>query len=320
MQQKGRAMEIYDAGKIMRMKREALGYTRKQICERFPDISEKTLARLEKGTERVRWGNIQKLLEFYHQRSFAIYPILDLKNPNAMGMYSDILVLIFQKNYKEAERKLEILEQCVNKESKESLSHLEVLKRGLQHLIGKEEVDGKETILFFEKVIAGMMPEGVALEKWPLNKQELFTYMLFLNVLASEKQHERIIQITRKLLANIEQGYMSKMMFADFHGCFTRRLIRSLHEQKQCDEIVELAKKSLEICAEVGDISNTYRIQGELLNYYWENDFFHDDELKKQCLEDAVDMYYLCGVCGDETKKHEFKVYLEIAHGYTDLL
>ena len=58
-------MENYDVGKVMRMKREALGYTRKEVCELCNGMSEKTLARLEKGMERVRQESIQELLHLY---------------------------------------------------------------------------------------------------------------------------------------------------------------------------------------------------------------------------------------------------------------
>ncbi len=97
-----------------------------------------------------------------------------------------------------------------------------------------------------------------------------------------------------------ENFIKNKQVFADFHGCITRRLIRCLFEQGQCDEIVELAEKSLKICGNIGDISITYRIQGELLNYFSENDFFSKDELKEQCLESARKMYYLSKIYQDK--------------------
>ncbi len=304
-------MENYDVGKVMRMKREALGYTRKEVCELCNGMSEKTLARLEKGMERVRQESIQELLHLYHQRSHAIYPVLDLEDPTIGRSYNEIFGLIFQENYREAKRKLENFERYVNKKSQESIKYIEVLKRELLYFMGEKELRGEETIQFFEKLIEGMMPENADLEKWPLNWQELNAYVAFFNVLAMEKQYETIIPIARKLLVNIEQRYQNEQMFADFHGCITRRLIRCLFEQGQCDEIVELAEKSLKICGNIGDISITYRIQGELLNYFSENDFFNKDELKEQCFESARKMYYLSKVCQDKGRMRYFREYLE---------
>ena len=312
-------MENYDVGNVMKMKREALGYTRREVCELCNGMSEKTLARLEKGLERVRQESICELLELYHQRSHTIYLILDLEDPTAGKLYNEILVLIFQENYKEARRKLEIFEQYVNKKSQESLQYIEVIKRELLYSMGEKEVGGEETIQFFEKLIGGMMPENADLQKWPLNWQELNTYLVFFNILAMEKQYETIIPIARKLLVNIEQRYQNEQIFADFHGCITRRLIRCLFEQGQYDEIVELAEKSFKICDNIGHISNTYRIQGEMLNYFLENDFFHSEELKKQCFENAKDAYELSAICDDKLKMRQFRKYLELAHGYTEL-
>lgn len=236
-------MENYNIGNVMKMKREALGYTRKEVCELCNGMSEKTLARLEKGVERVRQESIQELLYLYRQRSHTIYPVLDLEDPTIGRLYNEILVLIFQENYREAKRKLEIFERYINKESQDSIQYIEVLKRELLYFIGEKEVGGEETIHFLKKMIEKMMPENADLEKWPLNWQELNTYLAFFNVLAMEKQYETIIPIARKLLINIEQRYQNNPMFADFHGCITRRLIRCLFELDQGDEIGELAEK-----------------------------------------------------------------------------
>lgn len=303
-------MENYNIRQIMQMKRDALGYTRKELADRCGYASEKTLARLEKGEGKVRRESIRELLNLYHQRSHTIFPSIDLEDPTAGKMYSEILMLTFRKNFREARRKLEIFEQHVRKESKESVQYLEVLKRELLYFMNQKEVDGEETICFFEKMIAGMLPEDADLAKWPLNWQELHTYMAFFNVLMIEKQYGRIVPIVRQLLINIERQYQNIEMFANIHGCFTRCLLRCLFEQDQCTEMVELAQKSLSFCAAAGDISNTYRIQGELLNYFWKHDYFHDDDLKEQCLETIKNMYYLSKVCQDQKKTREFRNYL----------
>ena len=163
------------------------------------------------------------------------------------------------------------------------------------------------------------MPEGVDIEKWAFTRIELNTYLTFLNVLSIEKRYGEIVQIARKLLVNIEQKYQNMFMFADFHGCFSYKLIRALWKENICEEIRKFAEKSLDFNIVTGNISNTYLLQGELLYYMELNSFFDDSKVREQCLEVARKMYYLCIICDDEKRRKYFKRYLKRIYNYTEL-
>lgn len=301
------------------MKRMALGFTREEVCARCGGMSEKTLSRLESGKANVRKESIRELLNLYHQSSHMICTALETKDPSDSGLYLEILLLIFQKNYREAERKLDLLESYVEPESETSKRFLEIRKRTLCYLMGQKELDGKKTLEFLEEWIAGIVPEGADLAEWPLSWQEITAYVEFFNILAMEGQYGRIIPTARKLLLNLERHYHNTVMFVNLYGCLTRCLIHCMFEEGQWGGIVEQAQKGLEICAVIGDITNTYRIKGELINYYWMNDFFQSEELKEQCLKNAKDGYALSAICEDKKMMRYYRRYLKEAHGYKEV-
>ncbi len=79
---------------------------------------------------------------------------------------------------------------------------------------------------------------------------------------------------------------------------------------------MQLAEKGLEICAVTGDIVNIYRIQGELINYFWKYDFFQNREWREQCFEKAREGYVLSAVCEDRGVMRYFRRFLEDEYGY----
>lgn len=309
-------MENYDIGEIMRMKRKALGYTRAEVCARCGGMSEKTLSRLESGKMKVRRESIEELLRLYHQSSHILCPVLDAENALANRLYLEILLLLYQKNYMEAWRKFEILEADIVPKSEVSKYFMESTKRKLMYIMGQKELDGKETLKFFEELVAGMMPEGADLANWPVNWQEMSIYVDFFNILARQGQYGRIIPIAQKLLVNLEKRYHNIAIFSNFYGCITRRLIRCLFEENLGDQIVQLAEKGLEICAVTGDIVNIYRIQGELINYFWKYDFFQNGKWREQCFEKAKEGYILSAVCENRGVMRYFRRFLEDEYGY----
>ncbi len=306
-------MENYDRTQIMRMKREALGYTRKEICEHCNGIQEKTLIRVEQG-RTVRRESIWELLKFYHQSSHTIYPVMDLEKPSMAREQNEVLELMFHGNYKEAGRRQRYVESYMKDGAENTIKYSEVIGREIAYYIGEGDIDRRECVSYFEEQIAKMIPEGADLEKWPLNKKELHIYLAYFNVLEKENQYDKIILIARKLLLNIERQYHNKEIFVNYYICLMRRLIRCLYEQNQFHEVLELVRRGMEAGASVGDISDRCRIQYELLNYYWKNNFFDDDRVKEQCLETAENGYYLSKVCGDQKGMKEFQECLKMLH------
>lgn len=313
-------MENYNVGVIMRKKREALGYTRRKMCEVCHwEFTEKTLCRLESGRGSVRRESIGALLELYHQQFYTADVLLDLEGSSAGKLYYEIPVLLFQENYQEAQRKLELLERYINKCSKTGRRYLETMKRHLQCSTEGDEMDGEEAIRFFEVLLGDMLPEGADLEKWPMNHIELNIFLIFLNILCLKKQNKQITLISRRLLANIERRYQPGWIFANLHGCFSCKLIRAMHKTGEDDRIQELAEKSIKICKEAGNIPRVYQLQRELLCYWEENDFFQNAGLKEQCFETAKKMYFLSAVCADRGSCSYFKRYLKRVYGYVNI-
>ena len=313
-------MENYDIQLILFMKRKALGYSQKKVSELCDyAFTERTLRRWENGEKKIRQSCVPLLLKLYRQRSCTICSSMDLIKYSYSGMYNKILAFMFQGDYKEALRKLELFENYVDKESKESLQYLEVLKRGLRYYSREVKLGDEKEIEILRGLIGQIVPEGVDIEKWAFTRIELNTYLTFLNVLSIEKRYREIVQIARKLLVNIEQKYQNMFMFADFHGCFSYKLIRALWKENICEEIRKFAEKSLDFNIVTGNISNTYLLQGELLYYMELNSFFDDSKVREQCLEVARKMYYLCIICDDEKRRKYFKRYLKRIYNYTEL-
>lgn len=311
-------MESYDRAKFMSMKREALGYSRRELCERCNGMSEKTLLRLEKG-KSVRRESIKELLEFYHQDAHTIYPVMDLEMPSVARAYNEVLALMFLGNYKEAERKQEFLESYVREEQRNSVKYSEVVGKELRCYMGEKETDREEGIRYFEEKIAEMIPEGADLEKWPFHKKELHIFLAYFNALTLEGRYGEVIPVLRKLLVNIERRYQDLELFSNFYGCFSYKLVRALRKTGQWEDILEVAEKGLRVCEESEDISNTYGIQSELLCYFEENEFFHDAKIKEQCFETAKEMYCLSELLGERSKINYFRSFLERVYSYTEL-
>lgn len=303
-------MESYDRAKIMKMKREALGYTRKELCECCNWISEKTLTRLEQG-ETVRRKSIEELLEFYHQESHTIYPVMDLERPHVAREQNEVLGLMFHGNYKEAERRQRYVKGYVKEGTGNAIDYPEVLRKEIECYMGGKETCKKESIPYFEEQIAKMVPEGADLEKWPFHKKELHIFLVYFNALTLEGRYEEVIPTLKRLLVNLERGYQDMETFSNFYGCFSNKLVCALRETGQCKDILQVAEKGLKVCEEVGDISNIYGIQSELLYYFEENEFFHDAKIKEQCFETAEEMYSLSKVLGDTDYYTYFKKYLD---------
>ena len=313
-------MENYDIRLILCMKRKALGYSQKKVSELCVyAFTERTLRRWENGEQKIRQSCIPLLLKLYHQRSCTICPSIDLTNYYNSRMYNEILVLMLQGDYKEALRKLELFEYYVDKESEESVQYLEVLKRGLQYYSGEIEAGNESKIEIFREFVGKIVPEGVDIEEWAFTRIELNIYLTFLNVLSIEKRYEEIVPIARKLLVNVEQRYQNVFVFADFHGCFSYKLIRALWKENLYEEIKKIVEKSLEFNINTGNIRNTYLLQGELLYFLELNSFWGDSKVKEQYFEVAQQMYYLCIIYDDKKMRGYFKRYLERVYNYTEL-
>ncbi len=313
-------MENYDIALILRKKRQALGYTQKQVCELCNyEFSKQTLHRIETEKTTINSQTIQSLLTLYHQPSHTSCASIELENYNFFQMYNEILVLMVQKNYKEAERKLELLEQYIKEDAHTSKKYLEALKKELQYLNCEISMEDNDIVSFFQNLIQDIIPKEADLKIWPLTDMELNIFLTFFNILSVEKQYNTILPLLRSLLINIEQHYHNNQIFIDYHACFTCHLVRIIQKLNINESIEELIKTSLNYCITYGDISNTYRLQSYLLRYYEKNNFFENALLHKQCFQTAQNMYYLSITCHDEKKSKFFKNFLNRVYNYTEL-
>ena len=293
-------MENYDIAQNLRMKREALGYSRKKVCELCNYVfSEKTLYRMETGLADMSRHTIKELLKLYHQVSHTACAAMDMESYTVYRMYNEILVLMFQREYKEAERKLELFETYVAENSNPGRTFLNALKREVKCLTTDESVRENENFEFFEDTLKQMAPEGADISKWPFTDAELNTYLTYFNMLFLAKRYDSMIPLLEQLLENIEQGYLNFDLYSRFLSGFAYRLADALlntNQYKRANDLVESATKEL---IAYGDMSGLYMLKNCLIRYIERKNFFDDEVLKEQCFQEVKRLYYLSLACND---------------------
>lgn len=173
-------MENYDMGVILRKSREALGYTRNEVCDLCKEqFSEKTLYRIEKGYVKANDDIINQLSQLYRRPICKLYTTINMNQYSMLRSYSEIIDCIFHNNFVEAEYKLKLFENYVQEDSDNKII-INWLNIMINHYKWSSSANQHSEIAFImEELFYEIVPKQAEISIYPLTDVMLHMYFIY---------------------------------------------------------------------------------------------------------------------------------------------
>ena len=246
-------MAVYRIGDILRMKREALGITREKLCELSEEVcSPQTLYRVEYGKVKVKQDVYRKLMECMGELPERNYASVLVSNYKALNLKTEVDVHLVFDEYEQAEKKLEEMEQFLNREYVRNKQYVLVIKSKLAYYT--EKISSEENLKNLWKALQYTIPsiDKIELENWPYNNEEFDILFAIANSYSQMKQRKQEEKVLLQLKESTEKKYIEEDYYVSRHTFCLVNLsqlmsIRNQHEMSMeyCRKGVEESKKQL---------------------------------------------------------------------------
>ena len=246
-------MAVYRIGDMLRMKREALGITREKLCELSEEAcSPQTLYRMECGKVKVKQELFRKLMECMGELPERNYASVLVSNYKALNLKTEIQVHLVNREYEQAEKKLEELEHFLVDDYVRNKQYLLEIKSKLTYYKGQSS--SEEHLENLWKALQYTIPsiDKIELEQWPCNNEEFDIIWGIANIYSRNKQREQEEKVLLQLIESTEKKYMEEDYYVSWHTHCLMNLsqlmsIRNRHEKsiEYCMEGVEKSKEQL---------------------------------------------------------------------------
>ena len=304
-------MENYDIGVILRKSREALGYSRNEVCclceEQF---SEKTLYRLEKGYVKANDDIINRLSKLYNKPIRKLYTTIDMNRYSMLRIYSEIIDYIFHNNFVEAEYKLKLFENYVQEDSDNKII-INWLNIMINHYKWSSSTNQHSEIAFImEELFYEIVPKQAEITIYPLTDIMLHMYFVYIDSLKKAGYYKETIFLTEKLLSNIMNQYHNETIFCDYYGVLNAQLALMYKMENQHRKAMEIAKEAVQKMIYMGDLSNIYHLVYIYVKSAEEMNFFEDGSIKQECIEFLKKIHSICIACNMPQKALKIEKHL----------
>lgn len=303
-------MAVYRIGDMIRMKREALGITREQLCEMSEEIcGVQTLYRIESGKVKVKQEVYRKLMECMGELPERSYSSIMVSDYRALNLKTEIQAQLAHREYEQAEKKLKELEQFMNKNYVRNKQYLLEVKSKLACY--KQQISIEEHLENLWKALHYTIPnlDKIEVDRWPYNCEEFDIIIAIANLYDEMNQRENAEKLLQQLRKSTERKYVEEDYYVSRH----MRCFDSL-SQLMCMEQQHVT--SMEYCWEGVEESKKQRILGIgfdlLYDLAWNKEKLIQKEIlekkeRESCKRLLAQAYYLCIAQGMEHSVERIK-------------
>lgn len=219
-------MSNYKVGDIIRLTRQAMGMSQEELCADICSVQ--TLSRIENGKVSVKRKTYQQLMERMGRDGKKNYSRLATEDFEMMDIMEEVNTAIFRHDYKEAEKRLEVLKDALSMEVEINYIFVKeceaIIDARLKRISKEEELEILEELLeltlpdykkYLDKVYPFMHEEIIHLMNiaglyGELGEDKLainIYYMLIRSMNVGYMKLEDSIQITIMLISDIARIY-----------------------------------------------------------------------------------------------------------------
>ena len=239
-------MAVYRIGDMLRMKREALGITREKLCELSEEAcSPQTLYRMECGKVKIKQELYRKLMECMGELPERNYASVLVSSYKALNLKTEIQVHLVNREYEQAEKKLEELEHFLDDNYTRNKQYVLEIKSKLAYYNG--QISSEEHLENLWKALQYTIPniDKIELEKWPYNNEEFDILFAIANIYSQMKQRENEEKVLFKLKENTEKKYIEESCYVSRHTHCLMNLSQLMSIQKQHEKSIEYCRKGM---------------------------------------------------------------------------
>ncbi|MBE5951322.1 MAG: hypothetical protein E7260_06960 [Lachnospiraceae bacterium] len=241
-------MAYYNLSKVVKMRRKALGVKREEFDAEGP--TGMTVYRIEEGKHKTSERTYRSLTRSMGIEESTYQGILKTKKLNELQVTYEIAYLLWSKNDKNAEQKIESLKEKLDEKDMRNYQYLRYMEERIRY--GKGEITAEEYEKVLEELLQLRVTKGysVDMSSWPLHIKECQMVSALNNVLKKERKYEQQKELLIKLKTVLEHDYMNNenkelyqiiasVLWADMLGNIGahREAIKMDEENlKQCEE------------------------------------------------------------------------------------
>lgn len=338
-------MAVYRLGDMIRMRREALGLTQDKLVEIYDAkesgeenaekkklesalkkkkneednknneiCSTQVLRRIENGgVGRAKTEVFRKLMMKMGALPGRSYASLLVTECRALNLRSEIRECIRQREYEQAEKKLQRLETMMVPGYPRNEQYLMEKKTIL--LLKKGETSAEECLKILFNALRCTIPmlDKIDIAEWPLNTNEFDIISDIVNAYQLIEDREKELEFLLKLKKNIERKYTDRGYYVAVHMRALEGLSQWMCMSRQHEKSIEYCKTGLEECRKQRILGHVYSFLYDIAwnreNMIREGIFpkektaeMRETFIKKErafCKKQLVQAYYLSVAQGD---------------------
>lgn len=292
-------MGVYNIGEVIRNMREELGISRKELCEGICSVE--TLCRIETGVRNPNRVNSQALMERMGKSGEKFLPFIN-GSMDLIMIRNDISLLIGNRNYEEADKKLYELKKKINKNDNINKQFLIRMRALIDYKMGKISLSMKRKQLVdalkctVPRYVDGIMPKSL------FTREEL---MLFCNIAISYAQEDRLetainmleqeMEYFNNINIDIEERSLSEVFVLLSLG-------QCLGLNGNTNEAIIIEKRALRLCL---DYEKAVNMPSILYNLAYENRILYNDNTYSR--KKIIQAYYIAEVNKNGTLMNHIK-------------
>lgn len=290
-------MAVYRIGDILRMKREALGITREQLCELSGEFcSIQTLYRIESGKVKIKKNVYRKLMECMGELSERNYASVLVTDGRALNLKAKIYDHIVHREYKEAKEKLEQLEKEMIPDYVRNKQYLKEKKAYLAWVEGKITDEKYEQIIWENLKFTIPNLDKINIAEWPYNADELEMFFNLIKLYKNTNEINRAEELILKVKKSCEKRYMEEDYYISWHTFCIVELSMMMSINRNFKQAIKYCDEGMEEYKEQKIIG---RVDSLLYDKAWNMELMIQDGIieekeRELCKKLLVQAYYMC--------------------------
>ena len=200
-------MAYYELGKVIRMRRNAIGCGRESFDADGP--AGMTIYRIEKGKSNGTESTYRKLTKSMGVEESTRQGILKTNHMDILHLVNDIAKVLREKNDEKAEQMLLDIEKSIDTDIPRNKQYIEWTKAKLDYRNNRITTEKYEEIIrrTLEYTIPGA--EKTIFAEWPFHEQEWQILVTLSNSLRAQKRYQEQKLLLEEMRTVLDTGYMN---------------------------------------------------------------------------------------------------------------
>lgn len=310
-------MAYYRTGKVIKMRRNALGHSREEYGAEGP--SYQTIYRLENGKVHIKERTYRQLSRAMGEEESTKQGILQTADMSVLWLTNEISKCLFTTDYERAEELIHQMEKKLDTSVEKNRRYLEYIKAYSKYYKG--ELDGNE---YKNAIETSLWHENKGFDeliksKWPFSERECNRILSMVEVMRRKKEYEKQKELLDRLIELLNAKYMDMEYNSVYLIAARYRMGDVLGNTGLHREAIALDEETIVMCEKQQD----WRFLPEL-NYdiYWNYMVLKEKETltkqeethSKECLLKA---YYLGKIMTPDNTLYERRI---LEHYQSELL